>query len=42
MDKSDVLNVVKNLSPKGLLIQTQCDTEDEARELILKVEHYFS
>ncbi len=42
MDKMDVLNVVKNLSPKGLLIQTQCDAEDEAKELISKVEQYFS
>ncbi len=38
MDKNDVLNVVENLSPKGLLIQTQCDDEDEARELIAKAE----
>jgi hypothetical protein len=41
MDKSDVLNVVKNLSSKGLLIQTQCDSEEEARKLISKVEHHF-
>lgn len=41
MDKNDVLNVVKNLSPKGLLIQTQCDSEDEARELISQVALHF-
>lgn len=38
VDKRDVLNLVENLSPKGLLIQTQCDDEDEARELIASVE----
>jgi len=40
MDKRDVLNVVKNLSPKGLLIQTECDSEEEAKDLIEKVERY--
>ncbi|MDZ7358952.1 MAG: hypothetical protein ONB33_15255, partial [candidate division KSB1 bacterium] len=38
VDKKDVLNLVENLSPRGLLIQTQCDNEDEARELIARVE----
>ena len=41
MDKNDVLNVVKNVSPKGLLIQTQCDSEEEARDLIEHVENHF-
>jgi hypothetical protein len=40
MDKNDVLNVVKNLSHNGLLIQTQCDSEEEARSLIEHVENH--
>ena len=40
MDKKDVENVMKNISSRGLLIETTCDSEDEARELIKKCESW--
>ena len=38
MDKSEVETVLSNISSRGLLIETTCDSEDEARELIKKCE----
>ena len=38
MDKSEVETVLGNISSRGLLIGTTCDSEDEARELIKKCE----
>jgi len=38
MDKSEVETVLQELSPRGLLIETGCDSEDEARDLIKKCE----
>jgi len=36
MDKSEVETVLSSISSRGLLIETTCDSEDEARELIKK------
>ncbi len=38
MDKNCVEQIVRRLSPQGLLIHTQCASEAEARDLIRKVE----
>jgi hypothetical protein len=40
MDKADVENVLRNISSRGLLIETACDSEDEAREMIVKCESW--
>jgi len=37
MAKEDVEGVLRNLSSRGLLIETRCDTESEARELLARV-----
>ena len=37
MDKEDVEGVLTNLSSRGLLIETKCDSESEARDLLEKV-----
>ena len=40
--KENVRHLLKELSPKGLLIQTQCDSEKEARELLKKARDWAS
>jgi len=38
--KEDIEGVLKELSPKGILISTNCDSEDEARDLLRKAERW--
>lgn len=40
MTKEDVKHVMEALSPQGLLISTACDSEEEARDLLRKVEQW--
>jgi 5-methyltetrahydrofolate--homocysteine methyltransferase len=40
MDKPDVEGVLEAISSRGLLIETKCDSEPEARELLKKAEKW--
>jgi len=40
MDKADVQRVIEELDPRGLLIGTVCDSEEEARDLLKQAERW--
>lgn len=40
VDKQDVETLLSELSPKGLMIATSCDSIEEAKDLLKKAEHW--
>ncbi len=40
VEKEQVENVMSELSPEGLLMTTRCDSEEEARKLLARVEQW--